>query len=90
MRCLSKIIPKDTLDSLPFLWRQFSDSGYVTLLSEDMADIATFNLYTRGFHKQPVDHYFRPYYLGLSHMKTFHVKLGYVYRFLEARNVKPT
>lgn len=78
---------KETFDSFPFIWRNFSDAGYVTMLAEDMADISTFNYLTRGFKNPPTDHYLRPYYLGLSQMHKIHSKLGYVFRFLENRNI---
>lgn len=78
---------KEPFDDFPLIWRNFSDLGYVTFLAEDMADISTFNYLTRGFVNPPTDHYMRPYYLGLSEMHKIHSKLGYVFRFLESRNI---
>ena len=77
----------ETFDSFPFIWRNFSDAGYATLLAEDMSDISTFNYLTKGFENPPTDHYLRPYYLGLSEMYKVHSKLGYVFRYLENRNI---
>jgi hypothetical protein len=53
-------------DDFPFIWNDFSRQGFATLFSEDRPDIATFNYQGRlkGFLKQPVDHYLRPFYLS--------------------------
>ncbi|XP_058462959.1 uncharacterized protein LOC131437554 isoform X2 [Malaya genurostris] len=48
------------LDTCPFIWNYFTDSGYVTAYGEDEAGINTFNYHKFGFVKQPTDYYLRP------------------------------
>lgn len=48
------------LETCPFLWKYFADSGYVTAYAEDEASINTFNYHKYGFVKQPTDYYLRP------------------------------
>uniref|UniRef100_A0A8D8D653 (northern house mosquito) hypothetical protein n=1 Tax=Culex pipiens TaxID=7175 RepID=A0A8D8D653_CULPI len=48
------------LETCPFLWKYFADSGYVTAYAEDEASINTFNYHKFGFVKQPTDYYLRP------------------------------
>ncbi|VDM44229.1 unnamed protein product [Toxocara canis] len=49
------------VDVYPFIWRNFSDSGYITLYAEDMARFGIFSYRLKGFNKQPTDHYIRPF-----------------------------
>uniref|UniRef100_A0A914D3E9 Uncharacterized protein n=1 Tax=Acrobeloides nanus TaxID=290746 RepID=A0A914D3E9_9BILA len=58
--------PEIYYDGFDFIWKNFSDQGYVTLLAEDKPDRGTFNkdYNTKGFKFQPVDHYMRPYWLA--------------------------
>ncbi|KHN72523.1 hypothetical protein Tcan_14731 [Toxocara canis] len=53
-------------DDWPFVWKLFSDEGYVTFFAEDRPDIGTFNYFgwLCGFKFPPTDHYFRPYWLA--------------------------
>jgi hypothetical protein len=53
-------------DDFPFIWNDFASRGFATLFSEDRPEMATFNYQGRlkGFLKQPVDHYLRPFYLS--------------------------
>ena len=78
---------RESYDIVPFIWNNFSQAGYATMLAEDMPDISTFNYLTKGFNHQPTDHYLRTFYLGLSEMEKIRSKLGYVFRFLENRNI---
>jgi len=56
---------KGKYDDVPFIWKNFSDSNYVTLDNEDCPDWHTFNFGGRtGFTKKPFDYYLRPYYLA--------------------------
>ncbi|XP_055611977.1 uncharacterized protein LOC129758496 isoform X2 [Uranotaenia lowii] len=48
------------LETCPFMWNYFADSGYVTAYAEDEASISTFNYHKFGFSKQPTDYYQRP------------------------------
>ncbi|XP_058836492.1 uncharacterized protein LOC131693036 isoform X2 [Topomyia yanbarensis] len=48
------------LETCPFIWNYFADSGYATAYAEDEASINTFNYHKFGFVKQPTDYYLRP------------------------------
>lgn len=47
------------LDECPFIWKEFSDAGYVTGYAEDEPEIGTFNYRKKGFHAIPTDFYGR-------------------------------
>lgn len=49
-----------SFDDCPYIWKEFSNQGFATLLSEDQPQIGAFTLDRPGFHKPPVDHYLRP------------------------------
>ena len=72
-------------DSFPFIWNNFSEAGYITIFAEDMPEISTFNYLTKGFIHPPADHYMRPYWIAMADQIRY--KLGYVFRFLENRNI---
>lgn len=65
--CFSKELPPyaEHLDPYPFLWKNFSNSGYATMFAEDLPDMGTFS-YWKGFKEQPSMHYMRPFYLALD------------------------
>ncbi|CAD6198672.1 unnamed protein product [Caenorhabditis auriculariae] len=46
-------------DVYPFIWKNFSDAGYMTMYGEDAFAIGTFTYRLKGFRKQPADHYTR-------------------------------
>ncbi|VDK68396.1 unnamed protein product [Onchocerca ochengi] len=46
----------------PFVWKNFSKAGYVTLYAEDSARIGTFTYRLKGFKHQPTDHYVRTFF----------------------------
>ncbi|WKY03684.1 hypothetical protein Q1695_004996 [Nippostrongylus brasiliensis] len=46
-------------DVYPFIWRNFSHAGYVTLYGEDAFALGTFTYRLKGFRAQPTDHYTR-------------------------------
>ncbi|XP_045203694.2 uncharacterized protein LOC123556784 isoform X2 [Mercenaria mercenaria] len=77
----------DTFDQLPFLWRNFSDRGYATLFAEDMPNFGTFTYFAGGFNKQPTDHYFRPFWLGVNELEKVKSKLSPVFLYLENKNL---
>ncbi|XP_074658024.1 uncharacterized protein LOC141910994 isoform X2 [Tubulanus polymorphus] len=54
------------VDGHPWIWKDLSDIGYVTLWGEDMPYLGTFNYRMLGFRKAPVDHFMRPFYLSMD------------------------
>ncbi|CAL7949038.1 unnamed protein product [Xylocopa violacea] len=50
-----------TFDECPFIWKNFSASGYRTAFAEDACSMTTFNYLKRGFRVQPTDYYLRPF-----------------------------
>ncbi|KAK6111077.1 hypothetical protein QQG55_42215 [Brugia pahangi] len=46
----------------PFVWKNFSDAGYITLYAEDSAKLGTFTYRLKGFKNQPTDHYVRTFF----------------------------
>uniref|UniRef100_A0A1B6C5Q2 Uncharacterized protein n=1 Tax=Clastoptera arizonana TaxID=38151 RepID=A0A1B6C5Q2_9HEMI len=60
----------ETFDKAPFIWKDFSDQGYITAYAEDEQWIGTFNYHKRGFVKPPTDYYLRHFMLaGEKNMK---------------------
>ncbi|KAJ9587424.1 hypothetical protein L9F63_019054, partial [Diploptera punctata] len=51
-------------DNCPFLWKNFSNQGYVTFYGEDETSITTFNYNKKGFITQPTDYYLRTFLLA--------------------------
>lgn len=51
-------------DNLPFIWKQFSEAGYVTSFVEDAPSIGTFTYRLTGFNSSPTNHYMRTYYMA--------------------------
>ncbi|PAV74960.1 hypothetical protein WR25_10174 [Diploscapter pachys] len=49
-------------DVYPFIWKNFSDAGYVTAYGEDAFNIGTFTYRLKGFRYQPTDHYTRTFF----------------------------
>ncbi|KOX67951.1 hypothetical protein WN51_07931 [Melipona quadrifasciata] len=48
-------------DDCPFIWKNFSASGYRTGFGEDACGMTIFNYLKRGFRTQPTDYYLRPF-----------------------------
>lgn len=67
------------LETCPFVWKNFRDSGYVTAYGEDEASISTFNYHKKGFTHQPTDYYMRPYMLAAE--KHLHIKYKHSLKF---------
>ena len=65
--CYSKELPpyKEHLDPYPFLWKNFTNSGYATMFAEDLPGMGSFS-YWKGFKEQPTMHYMRPFYLAID------------------------
>ena len=51
------------VDVFPWVWNMYEKLGYITQYIEDQPEINTFNMWLKGFKKQPVHHYMRPFYL---------------------------
>nr|XP_022906055.1 uncharacterized protein LOC111417886 [Onthophagus taurus] len=49
------------LDRCNYIWKNFSDSNYVTAYIEDAISISTFTFLKKGFLNPPTDYYFKPY-----------------------------
>ncbi|CAL8141319.1 unnamed protein product [Orchesella dallaii] len=60
----------DTFDECPWIWKNFSNKGYVTDYADDYDSV--FNYRFVGFRKQPTDYYMQPFakYL-MSHLYQF-------------------
>lgn len=54
----------EKFDNCPFIWREFSDFGYVTAYAEDEPTGSTFNYHKTGFVIPPTDYYIRPFLLA--------------------------
>jgi len=50
-------------DDFPFIWKNFSESNYVTYLNEDWRN-SMFNNDKFGFRKSPTDYYLKPFWLA--------------------------
>ncbi|KAJ9575248.1 hypothetical protein L9F63_025800 [Diploptera punctata] len=55
-------------DDCPFIWKKFSDAGYITAFADDASDVSMFNRGKKGFLKPPTDYYLRPYFLFGDHI----------------------
>jgi hypothetical protein len=56
---------RDTsFDNCPFIWREYSNLGYVTAYAEDEPTLSTFNYHKAGFVNPPTDYYIRPFLLA--------------------------
>lgn len=54
-------------DDCPFVWKEFSKLGYVTVYAEDQPTGSTFNYHKTGFVIPPTDYYIRPFLLASEH-----------------------
>ena len=79
---------RDTFDSYPFIWKDFSKRSYATMFAEDYPDIAMFNLGKQGFKKQPTDHYMRPFWRGMKKTDLADVLLDSVLMGFENKKLK--
>ncbi|CAD5225814.1 unnamed protein product [Bursaphelenchus xylophilus] len=88
---------KEFVDSWPFIWKNFSQNGYNTLLAEEQPGVWSYK--AMGFKYQPTDVYFRPFghilndnpiyrtmspFCYLNMPETEHV-LASIERFIEAQ-----
>lgn len=51
-----------TVDSWPWIFKEYRKHGYVTMYSEDDAYYNAFNYRLHGFKNSPADHYSRPFW----------------------------
>ncbi|XP_069689080.1 uncharacterized protein [Periplaneta americana] len=51
-------------DNCTFIWKEFSQLGYVTVYAEDEPTSSTFNYHKTGFVEPPTDYYLRPFLLA--------------------------
>ncbi|XP_076315052.1 uncharacterized protein LOC143227493 [Tachypleus tridentatus] len=52
-------------DDWPFVWKNFSNAGYITALHEDDPEFTLLNYLSKGCLNQPTDFYLRPLWLAL-------------------------
>lgn len=83
-------LPKtdDFLDDFPFLWKNFSRTGYATFHGEDWPEISTFNSNLKGFKEQPMDHYIRPLFLAFDKVSFYKNKLDQAHMFLADKGIR--
>lgn len=58
----------------PFIWKNFSELGYVTAFAEDTPETGIFTYRLKGFNEQPTDHYMRSFFLEASKVSHEHKK----------------
>lgn len=74
-----------TIDTTPFIWKNFTKKGYVDMFSEDWPSIATFS----GFKELPAKHYFRPFFLSAEKIRTQTIRnVKRLLLFLEHHNFR--
>ena len=73
-----------SLDENPFVWKNFSDIGYLTYYGEDSPQMSML----MGFKRPPSDHYTRRFFLALRKKRSYQVHDAFL--FLEARRIKLT
>ncbi|KAF0289114.1 hypothetical protein FJT64_012562 [Amphibalanus amphitrite] len=61
---LNQSLREEPYDHQPLIWKHFSSLNYLTMYTEDMSNMATFNFHRRGFLTQPTDIYLRPLHLA--------------------------
>lgn len=61
---LSGHFQHDYVDHYPFVWKNFSDAGYVTGLAEEQPGVLSYK--AKGFENAPTDWYLRPFGIALE------------------------
>ncbi|XP_060082661.1 uncharacterized protein LOC132561958 [Ylistrum balloti] len=64
---------------IPFIWKNFSDKGYVTMFAEEQPMSPSFNAVSKGFKNPPTDHYFMPCAMAMDNTKTLIHSPNYKY-----------
>ncbi|XP_076056853.1 uncharacterized protein LOC143034539 isoform X2 [Oratosquilla oratoria] len=67
----------NVIDKCPFIWKNFSKEGYVTVYGEDAPEMGLFHYKRTGFLKQPTDFYNRPSFMASEKFLGHSGKLGY-------------
>ncbi len=52
-----------TVDSWPWIWKEFKKEGFLTMFLQDSPQIGPFQFRMLGFQHQPTDYYGRNFYL---------------------------
>jgi len=88
------------VNNWPFIFKDFENAGYTTLLGEDTPTLAAFNYRLRGFNAPPTDKYLRPFWIGAdayirklnqkSYRCNHQLHMLYLKRFLKNYKDKPT
>lgn len=96
-------LAKEPFDRYNFIWKNYSDNGYMTMYAEDAPSISIFDYLKAGFHQPPCDHYNRPFFLAMVRNKALWLKnkncvlnrletdfiLKYIYDFTKVYHDKP-
>ncbi|XP_063417031.1 uncharacterized protein LOC134699353 [Mytilus trossulus] len=78
-------LPGVNIDTMPFVWKNFSAKGYVDMYCEDWPSIATFT----NFTVPPAHHYFRPFFLAAEKIRTQSIRnVRRLLLFLEHHNFR--
>ncbi|XP_017838805.2 uncharacterized protein LOC108597026 [Drosophila busckii] len=67
------------LDELPWIWKQYKRSGYMTATGEDITRTSLFTLGLSGFIKVPTDYYLRPLLVAIEKALRTYRRFGYDY-----------
>jgi hypothetical protein len=65
-----KVNIEPPFDEFPFIWKNFSQKGYLTYFSEEWRDSTFYNL-KYGFKEQPTDFYLRQFWLALYKSRSY-------------------
>ena len=88
----------DTVDKWRWIFRDFKETGYATLFSEDNSKFASFNYRLHGFKDPPTDHFGRPFWLEADKLldnycigsrAAYNISLEYLMSFFRAYKNKP-
>lgn len=60
---VKKLNSKKWMDNVDFIWNDFAKNGYVRYYGEDRPRIGTFNYMVKGFNKQPIEYWSKPFEL---------------------------
>ncbi|KAJ8299470.1 hypothetical protein KUTeg_023530 [Tegillarca granosa] len=84
-------IPKEhqgNSSAYPLIWKEYHRQGYRTLYAEDWPELHTFSTRGRRFYSRPVDHYMRPYFLGMRLLQPIPYYLSLSLTYLESKTLR--